>query len=141
MNFAETTNNETYDLFNEADEVAMNNSFAQKTLKIKTKEEAENFIRFCCEKKLGIPYNVMVSPLRERKVAMPRHLLVYILTRHSILTLYEIGKLFNRDHSVASHSRNVVENEFVFAAKHKNIPHTENYKYYSFQYDELIKYY
>lgn len=142
MNIAETTtNNETYDLFNEADEAALKNNYGNK-LTIKSKNEAENFLNIFCLALPDITVKQLKSSSRIGYIAQCRHLAIYIIKKHSTLTLGEIGKIFGyRDHSTVRNSYLIVENEFDFKERHKEIRSSEDYKFYKMWYDHVTRNY
>lgn len=57
------------------------------------------------EKKFGISYHKMQSWSREQSLVHPRHVCMYLLSKHTMLTLREIGSLFNgRHHTTIIHA-------------------------------------
>lgn len=51
--------------------------------------------------------------VRTRELVEPRQIIMFILTKHSKLSLKLIGELFNRDHTTALYGRNNVENMLI----------------------------
>lgn len=80
----------------------------------------ERIIQVVCDY-FKISINDISKQSRKREYAEPRQIAIYIMTRHTILSLKEISMLFNgRDHTTMIHSRDVVSDrvsvEPTFAA-------------------------
>lgn len=70
--------------------------------------DAERIIRIVCGY-FKREYGSIKKMSRAREVVEPRQICIYLMTRHTILSLKEIAAFFNgRDHTTMIHSRNTV---------------------------------
>jgi chromosomal replication initiator protein len=57
-------------------------------------------------------YNISLAELksntRKRRIALPRMIAMYFMYGRTSMTLLQIGKMFNRDHSTVIHSRTLI---------------------------------
>jgi len=59
----------------------------------------------CVEDEFGILYDKMKSIHRYRRIVEARHVAMYLIRKHTNISLFEIGKMFGgRDHTTAIHS-------------------------------------
>ena len=57
----------------------------------------------------GITLAELDGPTRPNRIAHPRMLAMYVIHRHTRMTLVEIGQLFNRDHGTVIHARKRIQ--------------------------------
>ena len=79
------------------------------------------------EKRFGIPKSDMVGARRTKDIATARHVAVYLIRNVTDMSLPNIGKLFNRDHTTVIASCETVERRMLSDTA------------YSFQVGEMLK--
>jgi len=77
---------------------------------------AENLIEFV-ECYSGIGSGMIASRSRKKEVIPARHAVVYILRKYSPMSLWEIGRLANIDHSTVSSTVRIVQDKLQFDRK------------------------
>jgi len=51
-----------------------------------------------------IPYSTLIKKCRDRDLIKARHTLCYLLRKHTALSLTQVAKLFNQDHTSVMHA-------------------------------------
>jgi len=59
-------------------------------------------------KYFDVPESYVMSHSRLQRYVMPRHIIMYYLTEKAKMSLTNVGKLFNRDHTTIIHAKNAV---------------------------------
>lgn len=74
----------------------------------------------------GVSINDLTGRLRDREFVVPRQIAMFLIKEHTKMSLVEIGKMFNRDHSTVIYSirtvRDLLETNKVFREKYEQIP-------------------
>lgn len=70
----------------------------------------ESIIQACSEH-YGVSEEDMISESRKRAFVQARHMAMYLMTKHTGLTLREIGNLFCRDHTTVIATRDKMSNQ------------------------------
>ncbi|MBQ8398128.1 MAG: chromosomal replication initiator protein DnaA [Clostridia bacterium] len=63
-------------------------------------------------RKYGVTRSDLESTSRKKELAQPRHLCIYLIREVTGMSLPQIGKIFNRDHSTVINSVNAIEKKF-----------------------------
>ena len=57
---------------------------------------------------------------RHRKIVLPRQVAMYLLSHFSSMTLCDIGRFFDRDHTTVIHAKEVIMDLMLYDDKIKN---------------------
>jgi chromosomal replication initiator protein len=97
--------------------------------KIRTKNEFEVIDAVC--KALNVSKSDLLGKCRVRDLAIARQIAMYLIRKYHGLTLKNIGKLFNKDHSTVIYSCEMVEElngiDKVFTDKINKVLKLTNY--------------
>lgn len=52
----------------------------------------------------GLTPKALNQTTREGRIAWPRHLAMYLIRKHTGLTMIDVGRMFGRDHTLVSHA-------------------------------------
>ena len=83
------------------------------------KANAEKIINDVCSL-YGVTREELVSPSRLQSLFFARVMTGYFLARYSQLTLSDIGKIMNRNHSTISYYKRMYKHEFAYNAEFRN---------------------
>lgn len=83
--------------------------------------EADRIVKFVCEW-FDVTEGQMKCQSRRRYCLEPRQIAIYLVKRHTILSLNDIGGMFgNRDHTTIIHSINTVTDRMSVESAFRNI--------------------
>lgn len=83
------------------------------------KANAEKIINDVCSL-YGVTREELVSPSKLQCLFFARAMVGYFLARYSQLSLSDIGKIMNRNHSTISYYKRTYKHEFAYNAEFRN---------------------